>query len=143
MVVLGDTVPDFDADSTLGRVRLHEYLDGSWGLLFSHPSDFTPVCTSEIGAAAKLQGEFARRGVKLIGLACNDVESHCQWIKDIEGSMSEGAKIEFPIIADVDRSICEKYGMFDSEEKDEQGKGFAARAVYVIGPDRRLRLSIL
>jgi len=108
MVNLGDTLPKFTAQSTKGEIHFHDFIDGKWTLLFSHPSDFTPVCTSELGAAAKLQDEFAKRGVQLVALSCNELESHQQWVKDIEGSMSDGRKIEYPIIADPDRSIATK-----------------------------------
>eukprot|EP00887_Chlorella_sp_A99_P003303 scaffold9.g3303.t1 len=101
------------------------------------------VCTSELGAAAKLQGEFKKRGVQLVALSCNKLESHRQWVKDIEGSMSEGQHIEYPIIADPTRDIATKWGMLDPAEKDKEGRAFAARTAFVIGPDARLRLAIL
>jgi len=142
MVCLGDIVPDFQAESTKGPIHFHDYITDTWTMFFSHPSDFTPVCTSEIGQAAKLQDEFQKRGVQLVGVACNDIESHKQWIQDIEGSLSEGRKIEFPIVADPERNVVSKYGMFDAEEGDENGK-FAGRAAFIIGPDKRLRLSML
>ncbi|PSC74889.1 glutathione peroxidase [Micractinium conductrix] len=144
MVVLGDPVPEFSADSTKGRIdSFKQFCEGKWTMLFSHPSDFTPVCTSELGAAAKLQGEFAKRGVQLAALSCNDLASHQQWVRDIEGSMSEGQKIDYPIIADPDRSIAKKWGMLDPDEKDTSGKAFAARCVFIIGPDATLKLSLL
>ena len=144
MVCLGDTVPDFQADSTKGPIHFHDYINNKWTLLFSHPSDFTPVCTSEIGQAAKLQDEFKKRNVELVGLACNDIESHKQWIEDIEGSLSDGRKIEFPIVADPKREIVSNYGCYDAEEVDEKsGKRYAARAVFIIGPDKKLKLSML
>ena len=143
MVCLGDIVPDFTAQSTKGDIHFHDYIANKWTLLFSHPSDFTPVCTSEIAQAAKMEGQFAAKGVQLVGLACNDLDSHKQWVKDIEGSLSDGKTINFPIIADPDRKICEKYGMFDAEEADDKGRGFAARAAFIIGPDKRLKLSLL
>lgn len=143
MVNLGDIVPDFTAQSTQGEVNFHKLIDGKWTMFFSHPSDFTPVCSSELGAAAKLQPEFSQRGVKLVALSCNDVDSHKQWVKDLEGSLSGGKKIEYPIVADPDRTIATKYGMLDADEKDKDGRAFAARAVFIIGPDKRMKLSIL
>lgn len=143
MVHLGDMVPDFTAKSTHGDIHFHAFIDGKWTVLFSHPSDFTPVCTSELGAAAKLQPEFNQRGVQLVALSCNTLESHEQWVKDIEGSMSGGKRLEYPIIADPDRKIATLYGMLDADEKDKEGRAFAARAVFIIGPDKTLKLSIL
>ncbi|EFN59977.1 hypothetical protein CHLNCDRAFT_133096 [Chlorella variabilis] len=144
MVLLGDTVPEFKADSTIGPIdSFHKFCEGKWTMLFSHPSDFTPVCTSELGAAAKLQGEFSKRGIQLVALSCNDLDSHKQWVKDIEGSMSDGRRIEYPIIADPDRSIAKQWGMLDPDEKHPAGSSFAARCVFIVGPDKTLKLSIL
>lgn len=144
MVNLGDKVPEFSAETTKGPLpSFRDFCRGKWTMLFSHPSDFTPVCTSELGAAAKLQGEFARRGVQLAALSCNSLDSHKQWVKDIEGSMSEGQHIEYPIIADPKREIAKKWGMLDPDEKDDSGKAFAARCVFIVGPDCTLKLSIL
>ncbi|GAB4816801.1 hypothetical protein N2152v2_003847 [Parachlorella kessleri] len=143
MVVLGDTLPNFDAETTQGPIKFHDFVDNSWVILFSHPSDFTPVCTSELGLACKYQDEFKKRGVKLIALSCNSLDSHKGWVKDIEGSMSSGRKLEFPIIADPDRKIAKDFGMLDPDEKDDQGRSFAARAVFIVGPDKTLKLSLL
>ncbi|PRW60740.1 putative sodium metabolite cotransporter chloroplastic [Chlorella sorokiniana] len=140
----GDTVPEFSAETTQGKMdSFHQFCGGKWTMLLSHPSDFTPVCTSELGSAAKLQGEFKKRGVQLVALSCNDLESHKQWVKDIEGSLGEGKKIEYPIIADADRSIAKKWGMMDPDEKDSEGKAFAARTVFIVGPEKDLKLALL
>jgi 1-Cys peroxiredoxin 6 len=141
MVCLGDVVPDFQADSTKGPIHFHDYIN-KYSILASVPAENTPVCTSEIGEAAKLQDEFKKRGVQLIFLVCNDIKSNEQWVKDIEGSLSDGRKIEFPIIADADRSVTSKYGMFDADEGNEDGK-FSGRATFIIGPDKKLKLSML
>eukprot|EP00249_Psilotum_nudum_P006670 c19969_g1_i1 orf=318-983(-) len=141
---LGETVPDFVADSSEGgAVRFHHYIDGYWAILFSHPNDFTPVCTTELASLACLLPEFHKRGFKVLALSCNDVESHKAWIKDIESYMPEGAKVQFPILADPDREVAVKFGMLDPDEKDSSGVPLTARAVFVIGVDKKLKLSIL
>lgn len=140
---LGDTVPDFVADSSVGPIKLYEYIDNSWAILFSHPNDFTPVCTTELGAVGKLMPEFEKRGIKVLALSCDEAERHRAWIEDIE-SFSEGkANITYPIVADPEREVAVKYGMLDPDEKDKAGMPVTARAVFVIGPDKRLKLSIL
>lgn len=139
--MLGDVLPDFKAETTNGQIEsFHDFCRGKWTLLFSHPSDNTPVCTSEVGTAAKLQDEFKRRGVQLVGLSCDGVESHKQWIKDIEGSLSDGKSVDFPIIADEDRRIATDLGMLDPDEKGEDGVAHAARSIFVISPDVKNKL---
>ena len=142
---LGTTVPDFSADSTDGPLRWHEYIEGAWAVLFSHPSDFTPVCTTELGSVARLQGEFKKRGVKVAALSCNDTKSHEAWIKDIE-SLPEfcgQCKVAFPIVSDPGRDVATLYGMLDPDEKDAEGMPMTCRAVFVIKPDKTLASSIL
>ncbi|KAK9909512.1 hypothetical protein WJX75_003362 [Coccomyxa subellipsoidea] len=142
MVLLTEIVPDFEADTSLGHIKFHDYIDGSWAILFSHPADYTPVCTTELGEVGKLQGEFAKRGVKLLALSCDDVESHKGWIKDIE-AYTPKSLVNYPIIADPNRDIATLYGMLDPDEKDKAGIPLTARAVFIVGPDKRLKLSIL
>ncbi|KAL3677722.1 hypothetical protein R1sor_020678 [Riccia sorocarpa] len=139
---LGDTAPNFVADTTHGEIDFHKYIDGSWAILFSHPNDFTPVCTTELGAVSKFLPEFEKRGVKVLALSCNDVESHKGWIKDIE-SYTPGAPVTYPIISDPKRELAVKFGMLDPDEIDSAGIPLTARAVYIFGPDKKLKLSIL
>lgn len=106
---LGSIAPDFEADTTQGRIRFHDFIDHSWVILFSHPEDYTPVCTTELGAFAKLEPEFTKRGVKLIGLSANTVESHAGWIKDV--NEVSGSDLKFPIIADKQRKVAYLYDM--------------------------------
>lgn len=142
---LGDVFPNFEAETNEGDIKFYDWLGDSWGILFSHPADYTPVCTTELGNAAKLVPEFEKRGVKLIALSCDDAESHRGWIKDIEGYCpdlgSGGFKI--PIIADPKRDLAVKFGMIDPDEKDAEGMPLTCRAVFVIGPDKKLKLSML
>lgn len=142
MVNLGDVFPDFEADTSSGKVKFHDWLGGSWAILFSHPADYTPVCTTELGKAAQMEGEFAKRGVKMIALSCDSVESHNGWIEDIK-SYTGGKDFPYPIIADPKRELAVKFGMLDPDEKDNQGLPLTCRAVFVIGPDKKLKLSIL
>ncbi|QDZ19816.1 peroxiredoxin [Chloropicon primus] len=142
---LGTRVPDFRADSTAGPLRWHEYIEGRWAVLFSHPNDFTPVCTTELGSVARLLGEFDKRGVKVAALSCNTTESHKTWIKDIEAlpEFCGEAKVCYPIVSDPKREVATVYGMLDPEEKDKEGMPMTCRAVFVIKPDKTLALSIL
>lgn len=138
---LGSTAPDFTADSSNGPVSLYEYLGDSWGVLFSHPDDFTPVCTTELGAFAKLEPEFAKRNVKLIGLSANNTDSHHAWIKDIDEVT--GLKLSFPIIADPKREIAQKYDMIDYQDAsnvDDKGLQLTIRSVFIIDPNKKIRL---
>jgi len=122
----------------------HEYIDGSWAVLFSHPADFTPVCTTELGSVATFMPEFEKRGVKVAALSCNDSASHKAWIKDIEATDFAGSsKISYPIIADPGRDIAIAWGMLDPEEKDAAGLPMTCRAVFIVKPDKSLALSIL
>jgi alkyl hydroperoxide reductase subunit AhpC len=133
---LGDEAPDFTADTTEGTVSFHDYLGDSWGLLFSHPKDFTPVCTTELGALAKRKPEFASRNVKLIGVSVDPLESHQGWSKDIEET--QGAAPNFPLIADPDRKVASLYDMIHPNASDT----VTVRNVFVIGPDKKVKLII-
>jgi alkyl hydroperoxide reductase subunit AhpC len=135
-VQLGDVVPDFTQDSTEGPIHFYDWAGDSWVVLFSHPKDFTPVCTTELGAVAKLKGEFDKRGVKVIGLSVDPATSHVGWAKDIEET--QGAKLNFPLIADHDRKVAELYGMIHPNASDT----LTVRSVFVIDPAKKLRLTI-
>lgn len=133
-IQLGQIAPDFEQDSTHGRIRFHEWLGSSWGVFFSHPKDFTPVCTTELGEVARLRPEWERRNVKTIGLSVDPVDSHSQWEKDIEET--QGQKFDFPMIADPDNRIAELYGMIHPDSDPT----VTVRAVYIIDPQRMVRL---
>src|SRR3954464_13323165 len=133
---LGDTAPDFTAETTEGAVNFHEWLGDSWGVLFSHPKDFTPVCTTELGEAARLKPEFDRRNVKVIGLSVDPADSHERWAADIEET--QGTALNFPLIADADRKVSDLYDMIHPNASDT----FTVRSVYVIGPDKKVKLMI-
>jgi alkyl hydroperoxide reductase subunit AhpC len=133
---LGDTAPDFQAESTIGPIRFHEWAGDSWTVLFSHPRDFTPVCTTELGYVARLTPEFARRGVKAIGLSIDPVASHQGWLADIKET--QGHAVKFPIIADPDRKVANLYGMIHPAHDEV----YTVRTVFVIDPKKTLRLFI-
>jgi thioredoxin-dependent peroxiredoxin len=133
---LGDTAPDFTAETTDGTINFHEWLGDSWGILFSHPKDFTPVCTTELGAAARLKPEFDKRNVKVLGLSVDSLDSHKGWVGDIEET--QGTALNFPLIADSDRKVSDLYDMIHPNANDT----FTVRSVYVIGPDKKVKLSI-
>ena len=133
---LGDIAPDFEQDSSAGKIRFHEWLGDSWGVLFSHPADFTPVCTTELGFTAKLKDEFSKRGVKAIALSVDPVESHAAWIKDIEATQK--TVVGFPIIADADKKVANLYDMIHPE----QSATATVRTLFVIDPNKKIRLSI-
>jgi alkyl hydroperoxide reductase subunit AhpC len=135
-VRLGDEAPDFQADTTDGSISFHEWLGSSWGVLFSHPKDFTPVCTTELGLVAKLKPEFDKRNVKVIGLSVDPVDSHEKWEKDIEET--QGTAVNFPMIGDPDRRIANLYDMIHPAASDTN----TVRSVFVIGPDKKVKLSI-
>lgn len=138
---LGHTAPNFDAETTAGKINFHEFIGDNWVVLFSHPEDYTPVCTTELGAFAKLEPEFTRRGVKLIGLSANTVESHGGWIKDI--NEISGSDLKFPIIGDKQRKIALLYDMLDEQDAtnvDEKGIAFTIRSVFIIDPKKTIRL---
>ena len=131
---LGQVAPDFEQDTTAGRIRFHDWLGGSWAVLFSHPKDFTPVCTTELGEAARLQPEFDRRGVKLIGLSVDTLDNHASWNRDILDVT--GSDVRFPMISDADRSVSTRYDMIHPEADP----AVTVRVVYVIDPAKKIRL---
>jgi alkyl hydroperoxide reductase subunit AhpC len=133
---LGDTAPDFTAETTLGTVHFHEWLGDSWGLLFSHPADFTPVCTTELGRTAALKGEFDKRGVKAIALSVDPIDSHNIWLRDIEET--QHVTMNFPVIADPDRKVAELYDMIHPNASEK----FTVRTVFVIGPDKKVKMTL-
>jgi alkyl hydroperoxide reductase subunit AhpC len=133
---LGDEAPDFTAQTTEGEVRFHDWLGDSWGVLFSHPKDYTPVCTTELGMTAKLKPEFDKRNVKVMGLSVDPLESHEGWAKDIEET--QGTAVNFPMIADPDRKVADLYGMIHPNASDTA----TVRSVYVIGPDKKVKLTL-
>ena len=133
---LGDTAPDFVQESTEGPIQFHKWLGTSWGVLFSHPKNFTPVCTTELGAVAKLKPEFEKRNVKIIGLSVDPLKDHVAWSKDIEET--QGAKLNFPLLADADKRVSNLYGMIHPNASDTM----TVRSVFIIGPDKKLKLTI-
>jgi alkyl hydroperoxide reductase subunit AhpC len=135
-VRLGDIAPDFTADTTQGTISFHDWLGDGWGVLFSHPKDFTPVCTTELGYVAKIKPEFDKRNVKVIGLSVDPVESHVQWEKDIEET--QGTAVNFPMIGDPDRKVSDLYDMVHPNANDT----LTVRSVFVIGPDKKVKLTI-
>ncbi|KAI9262131.1 thioredoxin-like protein [Phascolomyces articulosus] len=138
---LGSTAPDFEAQTTKGDIKFHEFIGDKWTILFSHPADFTPVCTTELGLVAALQDEFDSRNVKVIGLSANDLESHGKWIADI--NEINGVDLQFPIIADADRKVSHLYDMLDHQDitnVDAKGIPFTVRSVFIIDPKKTIRL---
>jgi thioredoxin-dependent peroxiredoxin len=133
---IGSIAPDFEQDSTQGKISLHAWLGKSWGVLFSHPRDFTPVCTTELGRAARLKRDFDLRGVKILAVSVDSVESHQRWIDDIEDTQS--VKLNFPILADQDRRVATAYDMIHAEANDT----FTVRSVFVIDDDKKIRAII-
>ena len=133
---LGDEAPDFSAETTAGPINFHEWLGDSWGVLFSHPADFTPVCTTELGVVANIEEEFKKRGVKIIALSVNSVDDHEGWIDDI--NETQNANLAFPMIADPDRKVSELYDMIHPNALDNM----TVRSVFVIGPDKKVKLTL-
>ncbi|MGE0236265.1 peroxiredoxin [Methylocystis sp.] len=143
---IGDTAPDFEAVTTQGPIKFHDWIGDSWCILFSHPKDFTPVCTTELGYMAKLEPEFKRRNVKVIGLSVDPVDNHSKWAVDIEET--QGAKPTYPMIGDPDLSISKLYGMLPAAASGDASKRTPAdnqtvRNVFVIGPDKKIKLIIV
>ena len=133
---LGDIAPDFEANTTQGPIKFHEWLGNSWGLLFSHPADFTPVCTTELGKTALLSGEFEKRNVKVLAVSVDDIDSHNRWIPDInELSHTE---VNFPLIADEGRKVAELYDMIHPNASEKA----TVRSVFIIGPDKKIKLTL-
>lgn len=144
-VRIGDVAPDFEAETTAGRIRFHQWLGEAWGVLFSHPKDFTPVCTTELGAMARLEPEFHRRGVKVMGLSVDSVDDHERWARDIEET--QGLAPNYPIVGDRDLHVSKLYGMLPADlEGTCDGRTAAdnatVRTVFVIGPDKKVKLQI-
>ncbi len=133
---LGDVAPDFTAQTTEGTIKFHEWLGNSWGVLFSHPADFTPVCTTELGAVAKLRTEFDKRDVKVMAISADPLDSHTKWIGDI--NETQNTVVNYPLIADPDFKISNLYGMIHPNVTDK----FTVRSVFVIGPDKKVKLTI-
>lgn len=133
---LGDTAPDFTAETTEGTIKFHEWLGDGWGILFSHPKDYTPVCTTELGEAARLKPEFDKRGVKVIGLSVDPLDQHAGWAKDIEET--QGTALNFPVIADGERAVSNLYEMIHPNASET----FTVRSVFVIGPDKKVKLTL-
>jgi thioredoxin-dependent peroxiredoxin len=133
---LGDTAPDFEQDSTIGRIRFHEWIGDSWAVLFSHPADYTPVCTTELGLTAKLKSDFEKRNVKAIGLSVDSAEKHAGWIKDIEET--QNCSVDFPIIADLDKKVATLYDMIHPNQSDT----VTVRSLFIIDPKKKVRLII-
>ena len=142
---LGDTAPDFEAETTEGRIKFHDWLGDSWAVLFSHPRAFTPICTTELGYMASIEPEFARRGVKIIGLSVDPVENHEQWSKDI--AETQGTAPNYPLIADSDFNVAKLYGMLPGDVSGDPkartpADNATVRAVFLIGPDKKIKATL-
>ena len=145
-LTIGDTAPDFEAETTEGRIRFHEWIGDSWAILFSHPRDFTPVCTTELGYMAKIQPDFDRRNVKIIGLSVDPMDNHERWLEDIEDT--QGARPNYPIVADPDFTVSKLYGMLPADVEGDPTERTPAqnqtvRNVFVIGPDKKIKLILV
>jgi len=146
MLTIGNLAPDFEADTTEGRIKFHDWLGDSWGVLFSHPKDFTPVCTTELGTMARIKSEFDRRGVKVIGLSVDPVANHAKWSEDIRET--QGTAPNFPMIGDPELKIAKLYGMLAADAGDSCDGRTAAdnqtvRNVFVVGPDKKIKLVLV
>ena len=133
---LGDTAPDFSATTSVGDIRFHEYLGDSWGILFSHPADYTPVCTTELGRTAQLKDEFAQRNVKVLAVSVDPIDKHFGWIADI--NETQNTSVDFPIIADEDRNVAQLYDMIHPNASTTA----TVRSLFVIGPDKKVKLTL-
>jgi thioredoxin-dependent peroxiredoxin len=133
---INDTAPDFEAKTTQGPIKFHDWIGDSWAVLFSHPKDFTPICTTELGAFSKAKPEFDKRDTKLIGLSVDDVNSHGKWASDIEET--QGASLNFPLIGDEDRKVADLYDMIHPNANDT----LTVRSVFIIGPDKKVKLTL-
>ena len=143
---IGDVAPDFEAETTEGRIRFHDWIGDSWAVLFSHPKDFTPICTTELGYMAKIKPDFDRRGVKIIGLSVDPIDRHAEWAKDI--AETQGAAPNYPMIGDSDFNVSKLYGMLGADVSGDPGDRTAAdnqtvRNVFVIGPDKKVKLILV
>ena len=141
---INDTAPDFEAETTQGKIHFHEWIGDKWAILFSHPKDFTPVCTTELGYMAKIEPEFTKRGAKLIGLSADPVDKHASWSKDIEET--QGAAVKYPMIADHDLKVAKLYNMLPADEVAADGRtavnNATVRSVFIIGPDKKVKLTL-
>ncbi|MGV8831563.1 MAG: peroxiredoxin [Devosia sp.] len=135
-ILIGDTAPDFTADSSEGPIHFYDYIEGSWAVLFSHPKNYTPVCTTELGFTAKLKPEFDKRGVKVLGLSVDKLEDHAGWARDIEET--QGTALNFPLLADTSGEVARKYDMIHPNADNS----LTVRSVFVIGPDKKVKLKI-
>ena len=135
-VRLGDIAPDFEAETSQGNIKFHEWIGDSWCILFSHPADFTPVCTTELGTVANYYPEFQKRNVKVIALSVDGIDSHMEWIKDI--NETQNTTVNFPIIADEDKRVAELYDMIHPNASES----FTVRSVFIIGPDKKIKLTL-
>ena len=133
---LGDTAPDFTAKTTEGKINFHEWLGDGWGMLFSHPADYTPVCTTELGRTAKMKDDFAKKNVKVLALSVDDIDSHKGWVNDI--NETQNCTVNFPIIADPERKVAELYDMIHPNADEK----FTVRSVFIIGPDKKIKLML-
>lgn len=145
-LAIGDTAPDFEAQTTEGPIRFHDWIDGKWAVLFSHPKDFTPVCTTELGAVARLKPEFDKRGVKVIGLSVDPVDSHDKWADDIEET--QGFRPNYPLIGDTDLAVSKAWGLLPAAtDGGSEGRTAAdnqtVRNVFVVGPDKKVKLILV
>ena len=145
-LTLGDTAPDFEAETTEGPIRFHDWIGDSWAILFSHPKDFTPVCTTELGYMAKIQPDFESRNVKVIGLSVDPMDNHEKWLADIEET--QGARPNYPIIADPDFNVSKLYGMLPAETEGDPtartpAQNQPVRNVFVVGPDKKIKLILV
>ena len=143
---IGDTAPDFEAKTTEGRIRFHDWLGSSWGVLFSHPKDFTPVCTTELGYMARIKPEFDKRNTKIIGLSIDPVDDHSKWANDIKET--QGHAPNYPVIGDTELQVAKLYGMLGAEASGDVSKRTAAdnqtvRNVFVVGPDKKIKLILI
>ena len=141
---INDTAPNFKADTTQGPIDFHQWIGDQWAILFSHPKDFTPVCTTELGYMAKIEPEFTKRNAKLIGLSMDSVESHLKWEKDIEET--QGAKVNYPMIGDSNLAVAKLYNMLPADEVASDGRTAAnnqtIRSVFIVGPDKKIKLML-
>lgn len=141
---INDTAPDFEADTTQGKIKFHDWIGNQWAILFSHPKDFTPVCTTELGYMAKIESEFTKRDTKLIGLSVDPVARHADWAKDIKDVM--GADVKYPMIGDTDLKVSKLYNMLPADEVGSDGRTPAnnatVRSVFVIGPDKKIKMTL-
>jgi thioredoxin-dependent peroxiredoxin len=145
-LAIGDTAPDFEAETTEGPIKFHDWIGDSWAVLFSHPKDFTPICTTELGYMAKIKPEFDRRGVKIIGLSVDPIDSHGKWLDDIEET--QGTRPNYPIISDADYAVAKAYGMLPAATSGDPTKRTPAdnqtvRNVFVISPDKKIKLILV